>query len=400
MSQAFCPNCHIGLPDTPVEYDEILYALYSSTASSPRRRARSFRGASTYGRVALCAACAAAYRRMVRLRATGHKAVNYGFAVLLIGAVVFALLVSSVPSWGTGVPAYLLATPVNFGLLAILAGAVLVAAAAIMKRPATRFLAHPTTQSSPSTSFTAAPPAAPAVPSTVAFTPDPASREAARAARARRRRRIRRLGWIGFGVAWIAAIIAVLAIFMSTLGQHSLASHPLASFDDPLTQSSAGWANTGGCTFHDSAYHIAPPGGRLGLTCLAPAGAYTDFDLSVTATLVAGAPDAAFGLAFRYADGNAYLFEISGDGHAHLSLLSTGSAAPISPVWTFVTRTRPTASHTLRVVAKSASFTLFVDRTQIATFSDSHYISGEVGLFVSHPGMDVAFTNFSVSATS
>lgn len=395
MSHALCPNCGIGIPDTPVDYDEVLYAHFSSRASSRGLRARSFRGMSTYGRVALCAPCATAYRRMARLRATGHKALNYGFAVLMIGAVVFALLVSSVPAWGQGLTAYLLASPVALGMVSLLAGAALIAIAAVMKRSATRFLAHAPTQSAP-----AMPSAAPAA-STLLVTPaqpsDPESRAATRATRARRRRWRHRLGCFGLSAAWIIAVIAAFAIILLTIGHYSLFSQTAHTFDDPLTQVSQGWTNSGACTFHDGAYHIAPPGSRFGVTCLAPAGDYKDFTLSVTAQLGAGITGAGYGVTFHYQDGSGYVFAIRADGHADLRLLSTGSITPLSPVWTFDAAAGEAVSHTLGVHATGADFALFVDGNQVATFSDGRYASGQVGLFVSEPGMDVAFTNFYVS---
>ncbi len=50
-----------------------------------------------------------------------------------------------------------------------------------------------------------------------------------------------------------------------------------------------------------------------------------------------------------------------------------------------------------RAVARGSTFTCFVDGKQVGTITDTHSSRGLVGLSVVDPGVDVAFTNFSVA---
>jgi hypothetical protein len=227
------------------------------------------------------------------------------------------------------------------------------------------------------------------------------------AARTRRRRR-RRLTWIGLGVAWVAAVVAVLAIFMVTLGHFSLLSHGVQHFTDPLANDAQGWPNQGACTFHDGAYHFAPVNNGEGVTCFSPAGGYANFDLRVTAQVVSGSPDAGYGLVFRGADGgneyiadggDQYIFAVTTSGLAQMDVVIHARISPLSPVWTvpggLLGLNTP---HQLRVVAHGDTFTCFVDNAQVGTLTNNRYSHGLVGLSVTTSDIDVAFTNFDVSA--
>lgn len=141
MVQATCPNCHVGLPTEPVEYDEVLVASFSSQAVSRGRHARSFRSMSRWGKTTLCARCARNYRRMVRLRILGRRLTNYGFLVMLGGAVVFVVLSSSSSSEHDIPAALLKLTPIALGFMVLLSGAGLFLASMLMRKSATRFLA-------------------------------------------------------------------------------------------------------------------------------------------------------------------------------------------------------------------------------------------------------------------
>lgn len=175
------------------------------------------------------------------------------------------------------------------------------------------------------------------------------------------------------------------------------------AYSADLTAVAPGWANDEQCAEHDGAYHIAPPGLKYGVTCLAPAGDFSDFDLKVTAQLASGPAQSEFGVVFRVGDaltvGNGYVFVITADGGAQLDVLQNGTVTPLSSAWQFpagVSRV-PGAAHVLEVQASGGTLMCLVDGSQVGSFSDGRFSSGRVGLYVARPGTDVAFTDFSVT---
>lgn len=141
MAQELCPNCRTRFPDMPTEYDELLYSVFSSqSAGRWGRRSRSYRGESQYGKITLCALCAARYQRMVRLRTVGWKIANPAFGVLVLGALLFAYIVAAHPELRGGVGVYLVALPIFGAVVGLAIGCSLALAARLMRPSATRFL--------------------------------------------------------------------------------------------------------------------------------------------------------------------------------------------------------------------------------------------------------------------
>lgn len=141
MEQILCPNCRKRFPDTVVDYDELLYSKFSSQAAGRwGRRSRSYSGQSQYGKVTLCASCAAGYKRMARLRAVGWKIANPALLVLVAGALFFAYMVGTNPDLKHAPGVYLIALPVMFGVAGLAIGCALALAARLMRPSAVRFL--------------------------------------------------------------------------------------------------------------------------------------------------------------------------------------------------------------------------------------------------------------------
>jgi hypothetical protein len=76
---------------------------------------------------------------MVRMRTTGRRIANYGFAGLVVGAVIFGIGAAAVPGLSTSVAGLVLATPMALAVMAVLVGGVLFSAALARRRSATRF---------------------------------------------------------------------------------------------------------------------------------------------------------------------------------------------------------------------------------------------------------------------
>lgn len=401
-----CPNCQVRPADMDIEFHEVLHSRYQSRMwAMGWWQDRSIRGFYKYGRARLCARCAANYWHVVQMRTIGMRALNYGFAALLAGAVLFGIGAAAMPGWSTGISGLLLASPMVLALLVMLAGGTLYVVGVVRRPAATRFVerVHVYTPSAPSTPMSDL--AAPIPEEGSSSSPSPRtnwtrlSPEERAAARARRRRR-RRLTWIGLGVAWVAAVVAAVLIYTNTIGHFSLISQGVQHFTDPLISNARGWPNRDACTFHDGAYHIAPVNNGEGVTCFSPAGGYTNFDLHVTAQVVSGSPDAGYGLAFRAADGgDEYEFEVTTNGLARMDVVILARITPLSPVWTVPGGPLGlNTPHQLRVVARGDTFTCFVDNAQVGTLTDNRYSHGLVGLSVTTLDIDVAFTDFAVSA--
>jgi hypothetical protein len=389
-----CPNCGQRPGDTNTAYDEVVASSVSSSGGFRSHRL-SVRAVSTYGRVWLCAPCAAAYRRVVALRARSQQLLRVGGIGLVIGILLFALLYAALQRDVALVA--LLSLPLLAGTLVLLTGIGMLAASRLLKGKATRFL------TSPNLARMAAPeerPVASGTPHAAARLPEETLTRAERRARRANARRRQRLKLTAIGAGSIAGLVVVVTI-LSLAIQHLRLSTDAYSAD--LTASASGWANDEQCAEHDGAYHVAPPGQQYGVMCLAPTGDYQNFDLKVTAHLVSGPAQSSFGIVFRAGDtltiGNGYVFVVSEDGGAQLDVLQNGTVTPLSAAWQFpagVSRV-PGASHVVEVQASGGTLTCLVDGSQVGSLSDGRFDAGRVGLYVAQPGADIAFTQFSVT---
>lgn len=141
MSQTLCPNCQQRFPDTYVNYDELLYSIFSSQAVGyGGYRHRSNRWRSRYGKVTLCAICAARYQRMVWLRTVGWKIANPAFIVLVLGSLFFAYMVATNPSLKSAPGIYLIALPIMIAVVGLAAGCTMALVARVMRPSTVRFL--------------------------------------------------------------------------------------------------------------------------------------------------------------------------------------------------------------------------------------------------------------------
>jgi hypothetical protein len=403
MDPTLCPNCQERFPTTDVVVDEVVNARYRSSGFGRNTR-RTYSGKPLYGHLLLCPQCAAAYNRLERLRPIGRRTSNYAFASLFVGAGIYLLGAMVAPALATGPSGLLLAIPFALALLVLIVGLSIVIICRMLGRTALRFLTRPGLVLSAGTlSPTPAAPSGPASAEPVlslAVGKDgrPLTPEQRRAAR--RRRRVRnRLFWAAAITGWlvvIALIVGGLGFAVTHLQQQS-AGH--FSYQDSLAGGASGWPQSNGCFSSNGAYHISPPGDKYALSCFAPTtNGYTDLDLSVTANLVSGPDNASYGLLFRVIDpGDAYVFEVFADGHARLDTIANGTVTPLSTVWNVRgMRTGTGQSNDLRVVARGSLITCYVNGTQVGQLSDTRFAGGQVGLFAGMPGIDVAYTNFSV----
>jgi hypothetical protein len=154
-------------------------------------------------------------------------------------------------------------------------------------------------------------------------------------------------------------------------------------FQDDLLDSTSAWPfQEHLCGYISTGYLVN------GGICVASAGSYEDFDLSVTVRQQAGATTGFYGLVFRQHDGqNAYIFDISTNGEWRFWKITANSLFPDEPNRTFFVL--PTAdpyihlgggANTIFVRAVGGHFTLYANNFRLGEVDDSDYSSGGVGL--------------------
>ena len=140
MHDILCPNCHTRIPDTTIEYDELVASRYSRVSMGYGGNRRSFASLSQRGKETLCAVCAARFHRMARMRTLGAAIGNRGFIALAVTIFLFLFLSGFVPAVHQGVGLYLALTPLALASVAVLLGGALALTSRLLRPSATRFL--------------------------------------------------------------------------------------------------------------------------------------------------------------------------------------------------------------------------------------------------------------------
>lgn len=167
-------------------------------------------------------------------------------------------------------------------------------------------------------------------------------------------------------------------------------------FSDPLTSNANGWASDAHCFFQDNTYHI-----KDNFLCYAPAGNFSDANITVQAKQVAGSLRYGYGIVFRRTStGNWYKFDIDGNSQWAFFKSVKGTETAIvdfapSPAINGGLNT----VNTLKVQAKGSHFEFFVNGTDVGGADDTTFTSGLSGLAAGGP-IEVAYTNFEITAAS
>ena len=130
---------------------------------------------------------------------------------------------------------------------------------------------------------------------------------------------------------------------------------------------------------------------------------FTDTVISVDATKMAGPDDNDLGVICRYQDiDNFYQFIISSDGFYGIARVVDGTQELIGETDLLPSDAIKLGNVTNQIQAKcvGSNLTLSINGEQIASFDDTTFTSGDVGLFAgtfSEPGTDIHFDNFKVT---
>lgn len=123
----------------------------------------------------------------------------------------------------------------------------------------------------------------------------------------------------------------------------------------------------------------------------------TDFDLTVTATLLGGGLPNSHGVIFRYIDReNFYRFDISGDGLWGVSRRSDDQWVSIVELAPSQAINTGAAMNAIRIVGRGSKFVFYANGAELGRVTDSNLPVGRIGLFAStfdDPNTQVSFDN-------
>lgn len=128
---------------------------------------------------------------------------------------------------------------------------------------------------------------------------------------------------------------------------------------------------------------------------------FTNFDLAVEVTQLAGSPDSTYGVLFGLDDGGDafFRFEITGNGlYVVERRAADGSWERFTDGWVAAPALNQgvDATNRLRILAAAPTFSFYANETLLTQVTDARYQGGNVGLDAGtfgQPGLRVAFDN-------
>jgi hypothetical protein len=112
---------------------------------------------------------------------------------------------------------------------------------------------------------------------------------------------------------------------------------------------------------------------------------FRDLTLEMKGRYESGPQGNGYGVAFRYVDGsNFYFFIVTADGRWGLGRYLKGAMSGLVLLTADSAILKGKTPNALRVVARGANFTFFVNGKQVGTFTDSSHAAGTVGVFMSN----------------
>jgi hypothetical protein len=180
---------------------------------------------------------------------------------------------------------------------------------------------------------------------------------------------------------------------------YPFSSHLLLS--DPLSDNSkgSGWQTDNLCKFQGNAYHATDTQTNTFTACSAVKTNFSNFTFEVEAVLNSGD---GIGITFR---GNAdksqfYRLAIYTDGSygVYVYVDSTGTNSRQLTNGNITPTPDLTNTNLISVVARGNTFTIYLNKTEVTTFTDSTYASGQIGVAVTNisHSADGVFSNLNV----
>lgn len=172
---------------------------------------------------------------------------------------------------------------------------------------------------------------------------------------------------------------------------------------DPLTNNSkgSGWQTDNLCKFQGNAYHATDTQANTFTSCSAVNTNFSNFTFEVEAVLNSGD---GIGLTFRgnsdksqfyrlaiYTDGSYAVYLYVDTSGTNSRKLTNGNITPTPDL---------TNTNTISVVARGSTMTIYFNKTEVTSFSDPTYSSGQIGVAATDisKSADAVFTNLNVWA--
>lgn len=196
-----------------------------------------------------------------------------------------------------------------------------------------------------------------------------------------------------------AAATSIAATATAVASTYPFSAHLLLS--DPLTDNSkgSGWQQDNLCKFQGSAYHATDNQTNTFNSCSAVKTNFTNFTFEVEALLNSGD---GLGITFRgNADKNQYYrLAIFTDGTyaVYIYVDNTGTNSRKLTSGTITPTPDLTRTNLISVVARDSTMAIYFNKTQVTTFTDPTYSSGQIGVAVDDisKSADGVFSNLNV----
>ncbi len=199
--------------------------------------------------------------------------------------------------------------------------------------------------------------------------------------------------------------LVTLACTLPSLGDGS--SDPNVLFTDDFSDDGSGWDiyedSDGSVGYLDGAYRITVATSDFLFWGNPYQDLQNDVKVAVDATKAGGPDDNEYGLICRYVDeGNFYMFAISSDGYAAITMYQNDEFAILSGetgIQSDAIRQGAATNH-IEATCIGSSLALYINDTLVVSATDSSHTGGDVGLYAGSfdtGGVDIRFDNFVVS---
>ncbi len=186
------------------------------------------------------------------------------------------------------------------------------------------------------------------------------------------------------GTAIANATVTAIANANATATAQTTSQYPpftnLALNDQLTANSASGWPSASQCQFTSAGYRVSIAQAGFNEECFATATSFSDFAYQVTMTITKG--DCG-GLIFRAVDNqNFYIFEVCQQGAYNLAVfVKNAFAGSTKLASSSAIHTGLNQVNTLAVVVQGNTFNLYANGQHIASFTDSTFTHGQIGVF-------------------
>lgn len=199
---------------------------------------------------------------------------------------------------------------------------------------------------------------------------------------------------------WLAAAMAALLALLTACGDGGQQLPWSDDFSDPASGWQAESDASAEVGYHEGVMRVLVKSPNR-LAWASTGREFSNFNLVVEATQIAGPDDNEYGVLARMKDtSHFYRFSISGDGFYMVSKYDGKKWEPLSGDWALSDAIHlGAATNLLEVICQGTRMTFLVNGVQLAQVEDADYRRGDVGLYAGsffESGVEVHFDNLRV----